>query len=58
MIKVYDVQTFYGTKAKTFQNLRHAQEYWVKLKKEEECVDPITTRKVTEEEFCYEDIDD
>lgn len=57
-IKVYDVQTFYGTEAKTFQNPIHAQQYWVELKKKHECVDPIITRKVTEEEFCYENLAD
>ena len=58
MIKVYDVQTFYGTYQKTFQNLTHAQKYWVELKKEHDCMDPIRVRKITEEEFCYENIAD
>lgn len=58
MIKVYHVQTFYGTHQKTFQNLLHAQQYWVKLKKENECMDPIIEEKVTEEEFVYMDIED
>lgn len=57
-IKVYDVQTFYGTEAKTFQSLIHAQQYWVELKKKHECVDPIITRKVTEKEFVYENLED
>lgn len=58
MIRVYDVQTFYGTHLKTFQNPIHAQQYWVELKKNNECMDPIMVRNVTEEEFCYEDIED
>lgn len=58
MIKVYDVQTFYGTFPKTFQNPIHAQKYWEQLKKEHECMDPIMVRNVTEEEFCYENIED
>ena len=58
MIKVYDVQTFYGTEAKTFQSLAHAERYWQQLKKSHECVDPIITRKVTEKDFVYENLED
>ena len=57
-IKVYDVQTFYGTEAKTFQSLAHAERYWQQLKNTHECVDPIITRKVTEKEFAYENLED
>ena len=58
MIKVYDVQTFYGTKAKTFQHIYNAEKYYRKLCEECECVDPITTRELTTEEFVYENIED
>lgn len=57
-IKVYDVQTFYGTEAKTFQSLAHAERYWQQLKETHECVDPIITRKVTIKEFAYQNLAD
>lgn len=57
-IPVYDVQTFFGAYAKTFQWKHHAEEYHEKLLKENECVDPIRTRYLTQEEFIYENIDD
>ena len=58
MIRVYDVQTFYGTEQKTFLSQIHAQEYHRELCERCECVDPIKMRIVTEEEFIYEDIAD
>ena len=58
MIPVFDVQTFYGTHQKTFQRKHHAEEYRSELLLKYECVDPIHTRYLTVEEFCYEDIAD
>ena len=58
-ITVWDVQTFYGTRQKTFQRQHHAEAYARVLGRE---YDPdlveVSRREVTEEEFCYEDIDD
>lgn len=58
MIVVYDVQTFYGTHAKTFQHERNAINYRSELLLQFECVDPIHKRYLSTEEFCYEDIED
>lgn len=59
MIPVYDVQTFYGTHQKTFQRSYNAEKYFNQLAKE---YDPdlieVYKRNVTEEEFCYENIED
>lgn len=59
MIPVYDVQTFYGTRLKTFQRIYNAEKYFNQLAKE---YDPnlieVYKRNVTEEEFCYENIAD
>ncbi len=58
MIKVYCVQTFYGTRQKTFQHRYNAEMYYAKLCKECECVDPIYTLNLTTEEFNETDLDD
>lgn len=58
MIRVYDVQTFYGTEQKTFLSRLKAEAYHKALCSRCECVDPIQMRVITEEEFIYEDIDD
>lgn len=56
MIKVYDVQTFYGTKEKTFRNLYNANRYFnqlVTFMGDKNLVE-YQTRFLTEEEFDYE----
>ena len=59
MITVYDVQTFYGTRQKTFQHLYNAKNYYYQLTKEYDSnLIEVSKRNITEEEFCYEDIDD
>ena len=58
MIKVYDVQTFYGTKQKTFQHRYNAEEYYNKLCCEYDCTIEMSTRMLTTEEFVYENIED
>lgn len=59
MITVYDVQTFYGTKAKTFQHLHNAERYYDQLCYE---YDPALVefyrREVTHEEFVWENLED
>lgn len=59
MIPVWDVQTFYGTRAKTFQRPHHAEQYALELEKE---YDPdlveVVKRYVTVEQFCYENLED
>lgn len=57
-MKVYCVQTFYGTKEKIFQHRHNAEKYHKQLCKTCECVDSIYTLDVSQEEFCYMDIED
>ena len=59
MIPVYDVQTFYGTRQKTFQCRYHAEQYCKKLCQTYDAdLIEIKRRLLTEEEFIYTDIDD
>ena len=59
MIPVYDVQTFYGTRQKTFQCRYHAEQYCKQLCKTYDTdLIEIKRRLLTEEEFIYTDIDD
>ncbi len=59
MIPIYDVQTVYGTRQKTFQHSWNANCYAIQLEKEYDR-DLIENKKrnVTTEEFCYEDLAD
>lgn len=59
MITVYDVQTFYGTHCKTFQRIHNAKKYADRLTEEygKDLVE-FYKRNVTEQEFCYEEIED
>lgn len=58
-IPVYDISTVYGTKAKTFHRRHHAEEYFRELRREYEPeLLEVHTRYLTEEEFCYENLDD
>lgn len=59
MIPVYDVQTFYGTHQKTFQNRRHAEDYVRKLAEEIDLdLIEMHRREVTVEEFNLTDLED
>lgn len=59
MIPLYDVQTFYGTRQKTFQHSWNAEAYAVTLEKEyDRDLVEISKRNVTEKEFCYENLAD
>lgn len=59
MIPVWDVQTFYGTRQKTFQVRHHAEQYCKKLCQTYDA-DLIEMKKrlLTQEEFIYENLDD
>lgn len=59
MYTVYDVQTFYGTRQKTFQNRWNAEQYCRKLCQTYD-TDLIEMKKrlLTQEEFIYTDLDD
>ena len=58
MIKVYDVQTIYGTRQKTFQRRHHAEKYFRQLSEEYPDLVEFYERNLTIEEFCYENLDD
>lgn len=59
MIPVWDVQTFYGTRQKTFQCRYHAEQYCKKLCQTYDAdLIEMEKRLLTEEEFIYTDIDD
>lgn len=58
-IQVWDVQTIYGTRAKTFQRKHHAEDYMRQLAKEydRELIE-IHKRNLTTEDFIYENLED
>lgn len=58
LIPVWDVQTFYGTKAKTFHRPHHAEDYIRQLEDDYPELIEVSKRFLTEEEFCYEKLDD
>ena len=58
-MKVYDVQTVYGTREKTFINSIHAIDYYKQLSRD---YDPdlieFNTLHISENDFIYMDFDD
>lgn len=59
-MKVYDVQTVYGTREKTFINYIHAIDYYKQLSRDFDGPDLIefNTLHISENDFIYMDFDD